>query len=140
MKTFLKKALVFLSMILFSQLNFSQSLTNAIEQAINGKEVKFVKVDGRHEFHIKPINMVKGKGASGTISHALAGRPDDQISYKITLKSDGIAETTYNINRGGLGRMLGVPGNISDRAGKLVDGTWESSLETILNTISLYIE
>lgn len=136
--------MIVLAMVIFT-LNTSNAsadtLTEAVDKALKGEEVKFVNVDG-HEFHIKPITVVKGEkgvGASGQISHHLSMRPDDQITYKITVK-EGATETTTNIERGGLGRLVGVPGNIANKAGKLIDGTWESALVKIINVISLKLE
>lgn len=121
-------------------------LVVAIEKAMNGQETKFVRVDG-HEFHIKPINVVKGRGAAGTISHYLSERRDDQISYRITLKKDGTHHITFNIDdyRGGFFRTycLGCNGKLipyADQGGKIIDGNWEASVETIINTIAFYIE
>jgi hypothetical protein len=120
----------------------NEALTKAIDAAFEGKETKFVKVDG-HEFHIKPITVVKdGKniGATGRISHHLSARPDDQINYKIVIKDGKEATATTDIDRGGLGRLVGVPGKLADKGGKLVDGSWESACAQIINTISLKLE
>jgi len=132
-----------------SNLNYSQKkshkitasgpLGSALTRAFNGEHAKFVKVHGKHEFHIAPINVVKGRGASGKISHHLSYRRDDQIYYTITLKNDGTCDIQYNVKRGGFGRVYNSS-KVDDRAGKLIDGSWESSLETILNIIALYVE
>lgn len=119
----------------------ADDLSDAIDKAFAGQESKKFKVDG-HDFNIKPITVIKeGKniGATGTISHHLRFRRDDQVSYKITIK-DGNASATHSITRGGLGRMVGIPGKLADTGGKAVDGSWEEACLKIINTISLKLE
>ncbi len=116
----------------------ADDLSKAVDKAFAGKESKKVNVGG-HEFNIKPPTIIKnGKniGATGQISHHLSWRKDDQVTYKIQIK-DGQADVTHSITRGGLGRMVGVPGKLADVGGKVVDGSWEASCLQIINAISL---
>lgn len=119
----------------------ADDLSDVIDRAFAGQETKKFKVDG-HEFNIKPITVIKSGnnvGATGTISHHLSFRKDDQVTYKITIK-DGNANVNHSITRGGLGRMVGVPGKLADVGGKAVDGSWEQACLKIVNVISLKLE
>ncbi|SHL23904.1 hypothetical protein SAMN04487918_1011834 [Bacillus sp. bc15] len=69
---------------------FAQNnLETAVQAALNGPEVKKIKVF-EHEFNVKEIEVVNlGAGkkyVKGQISHHLSFRPDDQFYYEFTVQ------------------------------------------------------
>ncbi len=57
------------------------ALDRAVNAALNGPEVKKLKVNG-HEFNVKKCKIVQNGGTTtitGQISHCLTARPDDQL-------------------------------------------------------------
>jgi hypothetical protein len=92
----------------------------AIERAVGARqEARHIRVDGRHDFHIKPVQVrFSEEGGQrlthvqGQLSHILRARPDDQYYYSFTLTPDGmLVDYSEQINRGGFRSILRrVPG------------------------------
>lgn len=137
----------------------ADELDRALQGAFQGPEQKFVDIFG-HEFHLKPIQVVKDSGGTvtevGVISHHLSLRPDDQITYRVTCKDDVIVDVKKEINRG---IPEGIIGNIGSAIakyfgvnidpnliegigrgfGKLVDKNWESACDYLVANIALHM-
>ncbi|MBW4577198.1 MAG: hypothetical protein KME08_18145 [Aphanothece sp. CMT-3BRIN-NPC111] len=122
------------------------AIKQAVIAAFNGRETKFLNVAG-HEFHVKPIYVYRAGNvlvASGRISHHLSTRTDDQIYYTIVKENGEIKSLNaidMSIERGGLGRMLGVvvPTDFADLLGSLIDGSWEGSCRRIVGEIAVQL-
>ncbi|AFU17547.1 methyltransferase [Bacillus toyonensis] len=137
---------------------FAQSnLETAVQAALNGPEVKKIKVF-EHEFNVKEIEVVDrgaaGKDVYGQISHHLSFRPDDQLYYKFTKKDGEVTGFEFHIDRGGwtpivapllslLAAYNGIPVNPNDltslgqQLGKVIDGSWEHAGQSIATAVSL---
>ncbi|AMR06112.1 methyltransferase [Bacillus thuringiensis serovar pingluonsis] len=137
---------------------FSQNnLETAVQAALNGPEVKKIKIF-EHEFNVKEIEVVDrgaaGKEVFGQISHHLSFRPDDQLYYKFTKKNDQITGFEFHIDRGGwtpivapllsiLATYNGIPVNpnnlteLGQQLGKVIDGSWEHAGQSIATAVSL---
>ncbi len=104
--------------------SFAQVPPAAIERAVGAqREAQNVRVDGRHDFHIKPVRIsYRDEGGQrvtvveGQLSHTLRYRPDDQYFYSFTLTPDGMVSFSEQINRGGFRSLLSrVPGSATAR-------------------------
>ncbi|EEM80243.1 hypothetical protein [Bacillus thuringiensis] len=137
---------------------FAQNnLETAVQAALNGPEVKKIKVF-EHEFNVKEIEVVDrgaaGKEVYGQISHHLSFRPDDQLYYKFTKKDGEVTGFEFHIDRGGwtpivapllsiLAAYNGIPVNPNDltalgqQLGKVIDGSWEHAGQSIATAVSL---
>lgn len=118
-------------------------LNAVVDKALKGKQVKNVKVN-KHKFHVKAITIVKGangKVATGQISHNLGwGRPDDQVTYKVTVRKGEDTNYEIKIARGGLEQFLPIPDKWKGKTGKIIDGDWEPSCQTIIDVIAAKLE
>ncbi|AOH54593.1 methyltransferase [Peribacillus muralis] len=133
------------------------NLETAIHAALNGPEVKKIKVF-EHEFNVKEIEVVDrgitGKDVYGQISHHLSLRPDDQFYYKFTKKDGEVTGFEFHIDRGGWTPVMapllsivaaynGILVNPADlnklgqELGALVDGRWEYAAQSIATAVSL---
>jgi hypothetical protein len=117
-------------------------LSKAIDEALRGKETKFVKVDDR-EFHIKPILVVrtaKGVSATGRISHHRSKQLDDQVSYLIEIDEGKPTRVSFKVTRGGASVIVRALPRVPNELGEFIDqltaGTWEAELGQIINTIA----
>jgi hypothetical protein len=71
----------------------------AIHAALHGPEDKGISVHG-HDFNVKKMTIGWSSThaiASGQISHRLAGRPDDQVYYTITVNSDDFSISNIDV-------------------------------------------
>lgn len=129
-----------------SQVRFRTELEKAIEKAINGG-AGYVKLDG-HEFVIKAIRQSRvgnDRTISGTISHKLSMRRDDQISYKIRQSGGKTISADMDINRGGFSKLNPIrtlPDEpvtewLHPKGGKFLDGSWEGTCRHIIASIAV---
>jgi hypothetical protein len=112
------------------------TIEDAITHALRGIEVKDVQHGGRHRFNIHPVRVQRGSDgsakATGQISHQLRLRKDDQVRYEILKRPGQPAMLVgFSIDKGGLGRMLGIDEDIADLIGTEIDGSWEGAARDI---------
>ena len=125
--------------------------------ALQTKDVKGLRFN-RHKFNCKGVSGWKTTDGvtliKGRLSHALAGRPDDQVDYSFELDSRGVVSNVrMNIKRGGAGAVVkrfrppvivqrGVPLNPDGMndffkwTGEVWDGSWESTAQSIVGGIT----
>jgi len=111
------------------------------EQAISGSEAKYTCVNGHHQFHVKPVNVVDSGEvlvATGQVSHVLGGwRRDDQVHYRIVIGGAGTPEVSYRvISRGGWCSVPFVGDTIRDSGYSCINTTWEPALAALLDVIA----
>lgn len=91
------------------------ALGSCVQSVLNGPERQGLWVYG-HQFNCKPMARVKAQGrgstlvwtVSGRLSHVLRLRPDDQVSYRFVVQTGRITGLKIDIDRGGVGKWLGV--------------------------------
>lgn len=114
-----------------------------------------------HDWIIKKYNKStfgSRTTVNGEISHVLAGRPDDQVLYVISLNAGGITSINVNIKNRGLAPIIapiaaalgtyltGVPipkdavEAVASRVGKAVEGDeWESVAHLLVSNIAIRV-
>ncbi|MEO8629983.1 MAG: VCBS repeat-containing protein [Betaproteobacteria bacterium] len=112
-----------------------------------------------HDFTVSRATVSKnatGLIVTGQISHQLANRPDDEISYTIIKENGGVKNIERHIDRGGLAPIVGpiisigatyfteipIPDELVVKVGRdigrAIDGSWESTCDAAIAYIALY--
>lgn len=134
------------------------ALARAVSAAMNGPEVKKLKVAG-HEFNVKKATVTGGPSAmtiKGQISHHLTARPDDQVHYTVKKSNGRVTSVDVKIDRGGIAKYVGYVSRLAKdyvnsaipasdieswlrNLGRKVDGSWESSADLIVAAVAMKI-
>lgn len=131
---------------------------------IDGKDYEFTKNDSDvngHEFHSKPINVVRTNGKiviTGQLSHMLSGRPDDQVFYKIIKNGNAIESISQDTTKGGhaiwigpvataVGAYFNTPidpakaTEVMHKVGETVEGQgWVPAADAIITAVALRVQ
>lgn len=114
-----------------------------------------------HEFHSKPIYVSRSGSRTiitGSLSHILHARPDDQLSYRVTTEGNKIIEIEEDLDHGGWSKLggpiasavaiyYGVPltpetaTSLADKIGESVHGTdWKAAARAIIVEVAMRVD
>jgi hypothetical protein len=131
------------------------ALAQAAKAALVGPEINGLNVKGdKFTVHqAKRTRVGRTITVDGQISHELAMRPDDQVYYTIKKTGSDVQVTKFDIQRGGIGAIVGYPTKLAkdatgipipnglesaiDYLGEKLDDSWESSADLIVAAIGL---